>query len=174
MRATTDIRKHVLEYDDVVNKRREVIYDQRRRVLSEPTLRPTVLGMVASQIAWWTRSRSSRRMARSWPVCKALTAMLPLPDHVTVESWQSMTTDEIRTSSRSTARLSTICAPRPTGPRLCASSTTRTDAGQPWPARRSVQRRGLPSCALATGRRNRREPSTLASARQFLKTSSKR
>ena len=30
-----DIRKHLLEYDDVMNKQREVIYDQRRRVLSQ-------------------------------------------------------------------------------------------------------------------------------------------
>jgi preprotein translocase subunit SecA len=29
-----DIRKHLLEYDDVMNKQREVIYGQRRRVLS--------------------------------------------------------------------------------------------------------------------------------------------
>jgi preprotein translocase subunit SecA len=30
-----DIRKHLLEYDDVMNKQREVIYDQRKRVLSQ-------------------------------------------------------------------------------------------------------------------------------------------
>ncbi len=30
-----DIRKHLLEYDDVMNKQREVIYDQRRQVLSQ-------------------------------------------------------------------------------------------------------------------------------------------
>ena len=35
-----DIRKHVLEYDDVVNKQREIIYNQRRQILSEPTMRP--------------------------------------------------------------------------------------------------------------------------------------
>ncbi len=30
-----EIRKHLLEYDDVMNKQREVIYNQRKRVLSE-------------------------------------------------------------------------------------------------------------------------------------------
>ncbi|MDO9210122.1 MAG: preprotein translocase subunit SecA [Deltaproteobacteria bacterium] len=30
-----DIRKHLLEYDDVMNKQREVIYDQRKRVLAQ-------------------------------------------------------------------------------------------------------------------------------------------
>ena len=94
-----DIRKHVLEFDDVVNKQREVIYDQRRRILSEPTLRPTVLGMVGSQI---------ERLVQTFAVVEedeerdlaglqgALTAIFPLPDHVTVESWQSMATDQIQ------------------------------------------------------------------------------
>ena len=46
-----DIRKHVLEYDDVVNKQREVIYAQRRRVLSAPDLREQVLRMVREEIS---------------------------------------------------------------------------------------------------------------------------
>ena len=45
-----DIRKHVLEYDDVVNKQREVIYAQRRQVISEPDLREQVLRMVHEEI----------------------------------------------------------------------------------------------------------------------------
>jgi preprotein translocase subunit SecA len=45
-----DIRKHVLEYDDVVNKQREIIYNQRRQILSEPTLRPTLMGMVEDEL----------------------------------------------------------------------------------------------------------------------------
>ncbi len=34
-----EIRKHLLEYDDVMNKQREVIYTQRRKILSEENLR---------------------------------------------------------------------------------------------------------------------------------------
>ena len=41
-----DLRKHLLEYDDVVNQQRQVIYDQRRLVLSEATVRPVVLEIV--------------------------------------------------------------------------------------------------------------------------------
>ncbi len=33
-----DIRKHLLEYDDVMNKQREIIYQQRREVLSSETV----------------------------------------------------------------------------------------------------------------------------------------
>ncbi|MBI3303755.1 MAG: SEC-C domain-containing protein, partial [Deltaproteobacteria bacterium] len=40
-----DIRKHLLEYDDVMNKQREVIYQQRRDVLAGENLKEEVLGM---------------------------------------------------------------------------------------------------------------------------------
>ena len=40
-----EIRKHVLEYDDVMNQQREVIYAQRRRVLLEEDLKSTVMDM---------------------------------------------------------------------------------------------------------------------------------
>jgi preprotein translocase subunit SecA len=41
-----DIRKHLLEYDDVMNKQREVIYQQRRGFLAAETLNPEVISMV--------------------------------------------------------------------------------------------------------------------------------
>jgi len=40
-----DIRKHLLEYDDVLNKQREVIYGQRREVLKGDSLKEQVLEM---------------------------------------------------------------------------------------------------------------------------------
>jgi preprotein translocase SecA subunit len=43
-----DIRKHLLEYDDVLNKQREVIYNQRREVLKGETLKEEVLSMAES------------------------------------------------------------------------------------------------------------------------------
>ncbi len=39
-----DARKHVLEYDDVMNVQREVIYGERRRILKGEDLRETLLG----------------------------------------------------------------------------------------------------------------------------------
>ncbi len=44
-----DIRKHLLEYDDVMNKQREVIYGHRREVLASTDIKETILEMVADQ-----------------------------------------------------------------------------------------------------------------------------
>lgn len=41
-----EIRKYVLEYDDVMNQQREVLYGQRRQVLVADSLRDTILNMV--------------------------------------------------------------------------------------------------------------------------------
>ena len=45
-----DIRKHVLEYDDVMNQQREVIYEQRRRVLEGEDVQSTIQGMIQDVI----------------------------------------------------------------------------------------------------------------------------
>ncbi|WP_337383910.1 preprotein translocase subunit SecA [Megasphaera sp.] len=41
-----EIRKYVLEYDDVMNQQREVLYSQRCQVLTADSLRDTIMGMV--------------------------------------------------------------------------------------------------------------------------------
>lgn len=41
-----DIRRHVIQYDDVMNKQREVIYGQRRQVLNGENLRDSFVKMV--------------------------------------------------------------------------------------------------------------------------------
>ncbi len=41
-----EIRKHLLEYDDVMNKQREVIYRQRREVLTSTELKEVVVEMI--------------------------------------------------------------------------------------------------------------------------------
>ena len=41
-----DMRKHVLEYDDVMNQQREVIYKERRKILTGDNLKENVIGMI--------------------------------------------------------------------------------------------------------------------------------
>jgi len=43
-------RKSVLEYDDVMNKQREIIYGQRKQVLDGLSIKDTILGMIRSGI----------------------------------------------------------------------------------------------------------------------------
>lgn len=45
-----DMRKHVLQYDDVLNTQREVIYRERRRILEKAELRPNVIDMLEEHL----------------------------------------------------------------------------------------------------------------------------
>jgi preprotein translocase subunit SecA len=41
-----EIRKHLLEYDDVMNKQREVIYSQRKEILASESIRDWIINMI--------------------------------------------------------------------------------------------------------------------------------
>ncbi|NTU66782.1 MAG: preprotein translocase subunit SecA [Candidatus Moranbacteria bacterium] len=45
-----DIRKHVLEYDDVMNKQREVVYKKRREILETDDLKNEMLGYINEEM----------------------------------------------------------------------------------------------------------------------------
>ncbi|GFE58260.1 preprotein translocase subunit SecA [Geobacter sp. AOG1] len=45
-----EIRKHLIEYDDVMNKQREVIYTQRREILAGETIRESFLEMMDESV----------------------------------------------------------------------------------------------------------------------------
>lgn len=45
-----DIRKHVLNYDDVMNKQREIIYGERQKVLSGDDIHQNIMSMVESVV----------------------------------------------------------------------------------------------------------------------------
>lgn len=51
-----DSRKHVLEYDDVMNKHREIIYAKRNKILDSENIDIDVKGMVTSQIQRFVES----------------------------------------------------------------------------------------------------------------------
>jgi preprotein translocase subunit SecA len=45
-----EIRKHILEYDDVMNQQRKVIYEQRRQILASEDLKEEVLGLAEDML----------------------------------------------------------------------------------------------------------------------------
>jgi preprotein translocase subunit SecA len=47
------IRKHLLEYDDVMNKQRTAVYDMRRMILEGKDTRDYVLGLVRDVLEWY-------------------------------------------------------------------------------------------------------------------------
>jgi preprotein translocase subunit SecA len=56
-----NIRKHLVEYDDVINKHREVIYDERKKILSGADLKANIISMVQDEI----QSLVARRLSNA-------------------------------------------------------------------------------------------------------------
>ena len=62
-----DIRKHLLEYDDVMNKQREVIYRQRREVLAGADIADVIQNMISDLIETVVEDFSQeRRASEDW------------------------------------------------------------------------------------------------------------
>jgi len=95
-----DIRKHVLEYDDVVNRQREVIYAQRREVLSQPDLRDQVLRMVQEEISRLVATHMPGPDREDWDLrglYNELRVFLPLRPDAGLVRWAGLAPSEIET-----------------------------------------------------------------------------
>lgn len=64
-----EIRKHLLEYDDVMNQQREVIYRQRRQALQEENLKPVILEMIEDKAYELVNEFSDEKMPiKEWDI----------------------------------------------------------------------------------------------------------
>ena len=61
-----DIRKHLLEFDDVLNKQREVIYADRHQALGDGDLREKTLGTIRQEFARMTAQHLPGRHSDNW------------------------------------------------------------------------------------------------------------
>ncbi|MFO7631598.1 MAG: SEC-C metal-binding domain-containing protein, partial [Caldilinea sp.] len=77
-----DIRKHVLRYDEVVNEQRNRIYDQRRRILTEPSLRLTVEDMIANEVSDLVAQFTVAEFEDEWQLDELARALRALVHHV--------------------------------------------------------------------------------------------
>ncbi len=95
-----DIRKHVLRYDEVVNEQRETIYEQRRRILTEPNLKPSVLQLIQEEIQAVVQPFRAYDLEeepeRLDELIQALRQVFPFPEDFDPEAWRSLSLDEIQ------------------------------------------------------------------------------
>ena len=97
-----DIRKHVLQYDEVVNEQRNRIYDQRRRILTEPSLKTSVETMIEEEINAVVAQFVTNEEAEEWQLpelAQALRGIFPLPANFNIEEWRKGTREEVGESA---------------------------------------------------------------------------
>jgi len=81
-----EIRKDVLKYDDVLNRQRLVIYDERRRVLEGEDIQEQVRDFIGDTVEGYVRSATGEGYPEDWDLDRLWTALKQLyPVGVTAE-----------------------------------------------------------------------------------------
>src|SRR5256714_1622081 len=76
-----DARKHVVEYDDVMNKQRQIVYEERRKILEGADARENIMGYVREIIVKGVDQHCQSRHAENWDLeglVKYLSGYLPI------------------------------------------------------------------------------------------------
>jgi preprotein translocase subunit SecA len=95
-----DLRKHVLEYDDVMNQQREVIYGQRRQILLDENMRENIFHMVEKIIDLSMDVYANEKVyPEEWDYSALVTHCedyFAIPNHLNKDELAKLSRDELR------------------------------------------------------------------------------
>ena len=84
-----DIRKHLVEYDDVVNHHRELIYGERHKIITGADLKSNILTMVGDEIKNIVAAHTADEHGEGWDADSLITEIskiFPLPPTFNAEA----------------------------------------------------------------------------------------
>jgi len=93
-----EIRKHLVEYDDVINRHREVIYGERRKVLEGADLKSNVLPMIERELQSILEAYvdiETHEEADLEDLVKSLNAIMPIRSKIEVGSLTELSGSDI-------------------------------------------------------------------------------
>jgi preprotein translocase subunit SecA len=93
-----DIRKHVVDYDDVMNTQRDVIYSERRKVLEGADLKSNILDMVREELTQVVDANTQAKDAEDWDLDALVAetnAVVKLSEEFTPEALMKLSPDGI-------------------------------------------------------------------------------
>ncbi len=93
-----DIRKHLVEYDDVVNNQRELVYGEREKILSNADLKSNILSMVSDEIQNIVAAHTADEHSDGQDIeglIREMATILPLPSSLNAQALSQMQPSEI-------------------------------------------------------------------------------
>ncbi len=94
------IRKHLLEYDDVMNKQRETIYIQRKDILEGKNMKEYIQELVSTLVDWLMENHTNKdKSPEDWDIegfKNAIAAQFKLNIEELGLDWKTITHDELR------------------------------------------------------------------------------
>jgi len=94
------VRKHLLEYDDVMNKQRETIYGQRRKILKGEDQHEYFVGLIDSLVDWMLDAHANKdKSPEEWDrtaLRQAVLAQFGLDIETLKIDWNTVVYEELR------------------------------------------------------------------------------
>ena len=93
-----DMRKHLVEYDDVVNKHRELIYSERRKILGGADLKANILSMFEDEIRGMVAAHIVDEHGIGWDIeglMADVSTVFPLPSTFKADALAEMKPKQI-------------------------------------------------------------------------------
>ncbi|MFC1940208.1 preprotein translocase subunit SecA [Chloroflexota bacterium] len=93
-----DARKHLVEYDDVINQQREIIYGERRKILEGADLKANILSMVREEIKNAVSSHIGNEYGEGQDaegIISEVSTMFPLPPELNAGALSSLKPKQI-------------------------------------------------------------------------------
>ena len=93
-----EVRKHLVEYDDVINRQRSIVYSERAKVLQSEDLRENIRQMIADECAFIVDAHLEDRDPANWDVEGFVTtarAAFPTPEWLEAGQILDLTRSEI-------------------------------------------------------------------------------
>lgn len=93
-----DIRKHVVEYDDVMNKQRDVIYTERHKILKGADLKANITDMVREEITVLWEAHIPERQEELWDhesLFNEVNGIVRLPSNLAPQFLARLSRDEV-------------------------------------------------------------------------------
>ncbi len=94
-----DVRKHLVEFDDVVNTQRELIYAERQKILGGADLKSNILAWVEAELCQLVARRAGSEQGDGRDLSKLLTetaSIVPLPADFNTDTVASLKPSEIQ------------------------------------------------------------------------------
>ena len=90
-----EIRKHLVDYDDVVNKHREVVYGERKRILSSTDLKASIQSMVREELQDLVAAHLGDEQPDIEGLLEEVNRILPLSPELNPHALSQMRPEEI-------------------------------------------------------------------------------
>ena len=90
-----EVRKHLVDYDDVVNKHREVIYSERKGILSNTDLKANIQSMIQDELGRLIAAHAGEEQPDIEGLLEDVKPIMPLPPELNSQTLSQIRPEEI-------------------------------------------------------------------------------